>query len=73
MVWVVGLGRATPHVKAAICTRVGQVADVETSARWLARVGRILTSGDDVDALRDVVGTHGRRRAPDGRHVRAFL
>ncbi len=74
--WEFGVGGGLGAMRHAIhvfCTHVVQVADVETSARWLARVGRILTSGDDVDALRDVVGTHGRRRAPDGRHVWVFL
>jgi hypothetical protein len=47
------------------CDAVVQKEEVVTAVKWVASVARVLNAGDDVEALRDVMGRHGRIRDDD--------
>ena len=46
-----------------------QLAEKETVKTWVSSIERILRQGDNVTALREAVGTHGKVKQADGRCV----
>jgi hypothetical protein len=54
---------------AASDVRNVQVEVKETPTSWATKVNAIVAAGDDVDALRAIMGKHGRQKLDDGRYV----
>jgi hypothetical protein len=46
-----------------------QVEVKETPTSWATKINAILAAGDDVDALRRIMGKHGREKLEDGTYV----